>query len=88
MSPPLSCRAACGACCIAPSITSAIPGHPQGKLAGERCANLDDDLRCRLWGRAERPAFCAGLQPSGEMCGDHRAQAIAWLSALERATRP
>jgi hypothetical protein len=65
-----------------------MPGHPQGKLAGERCANLTDDLRCRLWGRPERPAFCAGLQPSGEMCGEDRDQAIAWLSALEQATRP
>ena len=27
----------CGACCIAPSISSAIPGMPDGKPAGVRC---------------------------------------------------
>ena len=65
-----------------------MPGHAQGKAAGEPCVNLSTDLRCRLWGRLERPAFCAGLQPADEMCGDDRQQAIAWLSVLEQATRP
>ncbi|WP_138677393.1 YkgJ family cysteine cluster protein [Candidatus Accumulibacter phosphatis] len=82
------CRPACAACCIAPSITTAMPGHPNGKPAGEHCANLTEDWRCRLWGRPERPSCCSGLQPSVEMCGDHRQQAIAWLAALEQATRP
>ncbi|HRF03228.1 YkgJ family cysteine cluster protein [Accumulibacter sp.] len=85
---PGGCRAGCGACCIAPSITTPMPGHAQGKAAGEPCVNLTADLRCGLWGRPERPACCAGLQPSGEMCGQDRQQAIAWLSALERATQP
>ncbi len=25
---PMACRPGCGACCIAPSISSSIPGHP------------------------------------------------------------
>ncbi len=88
MSPLHDCRPQCGACCIAPSINTPIPGHPEGKPAGVRCANLTDDQRCRLWGQPERPRFCAGLKPAAEMCGaDHR-YALAWLSALERATRP
>ena len=33
MKPPLSCRPGCGACCIAPSISSPIPDLPQGKPA-------------------------------------------------------
>ena len=61
---------------------------PHGKPAGVRCAQLDDDNRCQIFGRPERPAFCGGLQPSAEMCGDSREQAIAWLGALERATAP
>jgi hypothetical protein len=65
-----------------------MPGHPHGKAAGEPCASLAADHRCLLWGRAERPSCCAGLQPSDEMCGSDREQAIAWLDALERATRP
>ena len=83
-----SCRPGCGACCIAPSITSPIPGMPQGKPAGVPCVQLDADMRCRLFGRPERPAFCGGLLPSTEMCGDSAAQAIHWLADLEAATRP
>lgn len=82
------CRAQCGACCTAPSITSPIPGMPNGKPAGVRCVQLGDDERCRIFGKPERPAFCGGLQPSREMCGDTREQAIRWLDALERATAP
>jgi Fe-S-cluster containining protein len=85
---PLACRPECGACCIAPSISTPMPGMPHGKPAGVRCANLSDDLRCRLFGRPERPAFCAGLKPSAEMCGDTREHAIAWLGRLERLTAP
>ncbi|MBF7801077.1 YkgJ family cysteine cluster protein, partial [Klebsiella pneumoniae] len=29
----MECRTDCGACCIAPSISSPIPGMPQGKPA-------------------------------------------------------
>jgi hypothetical protein len=41
-----------------------------------------------IFGKPERPAFCAGLQPSVEMCGDTREQATAWLTQLERLTAP
>lgn len=61
---------------------------PNGKPAGMRCIQLADDQRCRIFGQPERPAFCGGLQPSGEMCGASREQAIRWLNELERATMP
>ena len=83
----MNCRPACAACCIAPSISSAIPGMPLGKPAGVRCVQLDADDRCLLFGRPERPAVCASLAPSAEMCGSSREQAIAWITQLERATR-
>lgn len=83
-----SCRGRCGACCIAPSIHSPIPGMPQGKPAGVRCVQLDEADRCRLFGRPERPAFCASLKPGPEMCGSSREEALAILAALEDATRP
>ena len=82
------CRPGCGACCIAPSISSPIPGMPQGKPAGVRCVQLTDDDRCEIFGSPQRPACCTGLLPSDEMCGDSREHAIAWLAALETATRP
>lgn len=82
------CRSGCGACCIAPSINSAIPGMPSGKPSGVRCVQLTDDNRCAIFGKAERPAFCIGLQASSEMCGENRTQAIAWLTKLEQLTQP
>lgn len=84
----VSCRPGCGACCTAPSITSPIPGMPNGKPAGVRCVQLLPDNGCAIFGRPERPAFCAGLQPSREMCGASREQAMTWIAALERATAP
>jgi Fe-S-cluster containining protein len=84
----MHCRDQCGACCIAPSITSPIPGMPHGKPAGIPCVQLDDELRCRLFGKPERPAFCGSLQPSFEMCGRDRGEAMALLAELERATAP
>ncbi|MFL6694061.1 MAG: YkgJ family cysteine cluster protein [Ramlibacter sp.] len=85
---PANCRPGCGACCIAPSITSPLPGMPHGKAAGVRCAQLGEDNRCRVFGHPERPAFCAGLKPSSEMCGSSRREALIWLSTLEELTRP
>lgn len=84
----MDCRPGCGACCIAPSITSPLPAMPEGKPAGVPCAHLLADYRCELFGLASRPAFCGSLQPAPEMCGGDRIQAIAWLTALEQATRP
>ncbi len=83
-----ACRPACAACCIAPSISSPIPGLPRGKPAGVACVQLDDRLRCRLFGQPGRPAVCAALRPSQEMCGDTREQALCWLSNLECQTAP
>lgn len=84
----MHCRSGCGACCIAPSISSPIPGMPAGKAAGQRCVQLTPEHRCRLFGRPERPGVCAGLRPSLEMCGATAEAALAWLAALEAATRP
>ncbi len=84
----MQCRPNCGACCTAPSINSAIPGMPNGKPAGERCVQLDSENRCMIFGKPERPAFCASLQPSMEMCGENTSYAIAWLTQLEALTKP
>ena len=84
----MDCRPACAACCIAPSISSAIPGLPAGKPAGARCVQLDEALRCRLFGRSDRPTVCRSLSPSPQMCGTSAAQAMHGLSRLERQTAP
>jgi Fe-S-cluster containining protein len=84
----MNCRDGCGACCIAPSITSPIPGMPGGKPAGVRCVQLDEHESCRLFGQPARPAVCLSLMPSAEMCGANREQAMRWLNQLEVQTAP
>lgn len=61
---------------------------PQGKPAGVRCVQLDEHNACRIFGDPRRPAVCASLMPSPEMCGDSRAQALRYLTALEVHTAP
>ncbi|MBS0436658.1 MAG: YkgJ family cysteine cluster protein [Proteobacteria bacterium] len=84
----MDCRPHCAACCIAPSISSPIPGMPQGKPAGVPCVQLTAELRCALFGRPERPAVCGSLRPSPAMCGESREQAMRWLGHLEETTLP
>ena len=94
----MECRPQCGACCIAPSISSPIPGMPEGKPAGMSrpknkpagvpCVQLLPDYRCALFGKPERPAVCVSLRPTEEMCGATREEALAYLTRLEQATRP
>jgi hypothetical protein len=61
---------------------------PDGKPAGVRCVQLLHDNRCRIFGLPERPRCCSGLQPSPEMCGSSRTDALQWLARLEVATQP
>ena len=161
----MNCRAGCGACCIAPSISSLIPSLPddesaslpddestslpddesaslpdeestslpkdesaslpddestslpddestslpkdesaslpkdesaslpKGKPAGVRCAQLDDNNRCMIFGDPRRPAVCSSLRASVEMCGTDvnvmttRIHAMTFLTRLEAQTR-
>lgn len=82
----MECRAGCGACCIGPSISSPIPGMPQGKPAGVRCVQLTPDNRCRLFGQPERPTVCVSLRPNEEMCGRTAKEAYQYFVRLERMT--
>ncbi|HEY7873020.1 MAG TPA: YkgJ family cysteine cluster protein [Rudaea sp.] len=84
----MDCRAGCGACCIAPSISSPIPGMPHGKPAGVRCIQLDNSNRCNLFGKSERPDVCRRLRPEPTMCGANRDEAMAILARLEIASAP
>jgi Fe-S-cluster containining protein len=84
----MECRVGCGACCIAISISSPIPGMPDGKPAGVRCAQLSDDNRCLIFGQPSRPAACNALTPTAEMCGATFEHAMLYLMWLEDVTRP
>jgi Fe-S-cluster containining protein len=84
----MECRPGCGACCIAPSISSPIPGMPNGKPAGVRCVQLDDRNRCLIFGKPERPAVCRNLKPEPAMCGANTAEAMRTIAAWEAASMP
>ncbi|WP_455206503.1 YkgJ family cysteine cluster protein [Kaarinaea lacus] len=82
----MQCRAGCGACCIAPSITSTIPGMPNGKPAGVRCIHLDENHFCKLFLSPERPAVCARFQAAEDACGNNFDDALERLQLLEHIT--
>jgi len=84
----MDCRPGCGACCIAISISSPIPGMPNDKPAGVRCIHLTADNLCQIHGTPEYPPVCQRLRPSLEMCGESREQALEYLERLEQLTRP
>ncbi len=84
----MECRIGCAACCIAPSISSPIPGMPEGKQPGIRCAQLTEDNRCAIFGSPQRPKVCSSLQPSEEMCGNTDTEATERLSQWEQETSP
>ncbi|MCM7397815.1 YkgJ family cysteine cluster protein [Enterobacter cloacae] len=84
----MDCRPDCGACCTAPSISSPIPGMPEGKPANTRCVQLSETNLCMIFGSPLRPKVCSGLQPSAEMCGNTRTQAMTYLLKLEALTAP
>lgn len=77
---PVNCRVGCGACCIVPAIDEPYPGHPNGKPAGQRCANLTDERRCAIYD--ERPASCRAFTPAHVLCGDNADEATTLLTLL------
>jgi len=76
----------CGACCEAPSITSFIPGMPNGKPAGVRCINLSDDNLCLIFGNDERPELCDTFKATLDVCGSKRSEALYLITDLEIQT--
>ncbi|WP_198158448.1 YkgJ family cysteine cluster protein [Enterovibrio coralii] len=82
----MSCRLGCGACCIAPSISSPIPGMPNGKPAGQRCIQLNDQNLCKIFGQPDRPAVCSQFKADRDICGSTNQYAIDMLTELEHLT--
>ncbi|MEI6060647.1 MAG: YkgJ family cysteine cluster protein [Bacteroidota bacterium] len=78
----MECRPACAACCIYPSISSVIPGMPEGKPAGIRCIQLTADLKCAIFGLPSRPAVCSGFKPELLFCGNSPIEAKLVFESL------
>ncbi|MCF7354190.1 MULTISPECIES: YkgJ family cysteine cluster protein [Vibrio] len=82
----MECRLGCGACCIAPSISSPIPGMPKGKPAGVRCIQLNEDNLCKLFGKPERPKVCHAFKAEISICGNDNQEALQIITELEHQT--
>jgi len=76
------CRTNCGACCIALSISSPIPGMVNGKKAGVKCINLMDDYRCAIYNDPGYPKVCSGFNAEPAFCGSDREEAMKILYSL------
>ena len=79
----MECRARCAACCVYPSISSAIPGMPEGKPAGVPCIQLAEDLSCKIFNLPERPKVCGGFKPEKIVCGNSAQEAYEIIAELE-----
>lgn len=82
----MECRPGCGACCISPSISSPIPGMPEGKPAGVRCIQLGEDNFCMIFGQQGRPLVCSQFQADQVICGSSNQEALDTLIELEEIT--
>ncbi len=82
----MDCRTGCGACCIAASISSFIPGMPDGKPAGVRCMHLLEDYRCAIYNDPSKPKVCLDFKAEPDFCGTDREEAMKILLSL--AERP
>jgi len=82
----MNCRPRCGACCIAPSISSPIPGMPNGKPAGVPCIHLTSDYSCAIFNHPERPKVCADFKAEELICGRNRMEALQTLTKLENSS--
>ncbi|MGB5998440.1 MULTISPECIES: YkgJ family cysteine cluster protein [Marinomonas] len=84
----MQCRSHCGACCTAPSISSPIPGMPNGKAAGQACIHLLTDYRCAIFNDPSRPKVCRDFSAEAMICGNSREEALQIITSIEQATTP
>lgn len=77
----MNCREKCGACCIALSISSPIPGMVGGKPAGVRCIHLMDDYRCAIYNNG-KPKVCEEFKAETDFCGTNQEEAMNIFGSL------
>jgi hypothetical protein len=59
---------------------------PDGKPAGVRCVQLDDNNLCKIFFHPERPKGCAGFSAEPDICGSNAEEAMANLIELVNLT--
>lgn len=67
------------------SISSPIPGMPDGKPAGVRCIHLIGNL-CGIFGSEDRPKVCGSFQADLSICGNTKAEAVELIRWYEKQT--
>ncbi|KMT66154.1 hypothetical protein [Catenovulum maritimum] len=77
----MDCIKGCGACCIAPSISSL------NKPAGVRCQHLSQENTCLIFNKPERPKVCSEFKACDWICGQGADNALQVLIDLESATQ-
>jgi uncharacterized protein len=83
----VNCRKGCAACCTVISISSPLPGMPEGKPAGIACVNLDPEaLSCTIWQTKEYPEVCRNFLATPEICGETNSEAYQNIFIMEQAT--
>jgi hypothetical protein len=60
---------------------------PDGKPAGIRCIQLDEQNLCLLFGLNSRPAVCLGFRAMVDVCGNSQDEALWLIGELEMQTR-
>jgi hypothetical protein len=65
------------------SISSSIPGMPNGKPAGVKCIHLTNDFKCDIFTSIDRPPVCGQYKAEELFCGNSQKEAITILAGLE-----
>lgn len=79
----ITCRKNCSACCIVISISSPLPGMPDGKPARVSCIHLTDKMECGIFESPDRPEICGNFKAETIICGNSREEVIDIISKLE-----
>jgi uncharacterized protein len=78
----MKCRENCGACCVALSISSPVPGMVDGKPAGIKCIHLMPDFRCAIYNDPDKPKVCDDFKAEPDFCGGSQEEAMKILYSL------
>jgi Fe-S-cluster containining protein len=80
----MDCRKNCGACCIALSISTPIPGIAGGKPVGVRCLHLLNNYQCAIYDDISKPQVCTDFKAEPEFCGSSQEEALRILFSLSK----
>ncbi|HEY9187575.1 MAG TPA: YkgJ family cysteine cluster protein [Ignavibacteria bacterium] len=84
----MECHKNCAACCIVISISTPLPNMPEGKPAGIRCVNLDENNLCTIHDKPNYPDVCRNFKMTSDTCGNNADYAFKHLHEIELLTTP